>query len=128
MPTCRHVNKMTTFCHLDVVRLIQQCYISTQVLNLWIFWKNACQYLVFSNFTIYKPKCWHVAKMPSFWHLNVIRLICQYFICISILYLWLLIKKTCQYLYFKMLLYISQNAAMWTKLRHCGILLSSHWF
>ena len=35
-------------------------------------------------------------------------------------------KKTCQYLYFKMLLYISQNAAMWTKLRHCGILLSSH--
>ena len=33
-------------------------------------------------------------------------------------------KKTCQYLYFKMLLYISQNTDMSVKLRHYDTLMS----
>ena len=38
------------------------------------------------------------------------------------------LKNACQYLYFKMLLYISQNADMSAKWRHLGIIMSSNWF
>ena len=50
------------------------------------------------------------------------------FICLSALDLWLFKKNACQYLYFQILLYISQNADMSAKWCHFGIKMSSDWF
>ena len=46
---------------------------------------NECQYLYFKIFTVYKPKSRLAAKMTSFWHQDVVKLIFECYICISVL-------------------------------------------
>ena len=58
--------------------------------------------------------------MTSYWFI-IVTFIFQFIICDSL-------KETaCQYLYFKILLYISQNADMSGKLRYFDIMMTSYW-
>ena len=112
----QNADKMTWFWHWDVVELIFYQYIYISIFNFWHLKKNCMRISLFWNITIYRPKYRHVGKMT----LNcffIVTFVFQFLICCFL-------KNACQYLYFKMLLYISQNADMSGKWRNYGNMMS----
>ena len=108
-PILAHFRKFTASYWLSIWKIF---FINTFIFQFLIsdIWKKNCLRIsLFWNITIYRQKYRHVGKMTSFWHHDVIELFFYCYICISVFDLLLFKKNACQYLYFKMLLYISQK-------------------
>ena len=102
-------------------------FINTFIFQFLIFWhlkKNCLRISLFWNITMYRQKYRNVGKMTSFWHHDVIELFFLLLHFFSVFDLLLFKKNACQYLYFKMLLYICQNADMSGKWRNYGNMMS----
>ena len=122
-------------CWLKDVILATWCrWIYFSLLHLYFrFWfvtikKNACQYLYFKMLLYISQN----ADMSAKWrHLGIIISLNWFYDVTFVFQFWICDfkkKNACKYLYFKYLLYISQNADMSAKWRHLGIIMSSNWF
>ena len=111
-----------------VIRLIFRCNICLSVLNLWTFKKNACKYLYFKMLLYISQN----ADMSAKWSHFCIKMSSYWFFNVTFVYHFSIfdhLKKTaCQNLYFKISLYISQNADMSAKWRHFGINIWTRFF